>query len=82
MFCASIFFFPCLSFCLLFAGLEIKANGITLMTDVNRRPTGEAYVRFASKEEAEKSLKKHKEKIGHRLDWDGISVNFRRDNWI
>ncbi|KAJ8023077.1 Heterogeneous nuclear ribonucleoprotein F [Holothuria leucospilota] len=49
-----------------FSGLEIKANGITLMTDMNRRPTGEAYVRFASQEEAEKSLKKHKEKIGHR----------------
>lgn len=50
-------------------GMEIKANGITLMTDLNRRPTGEAYVRFATKEEAEKSLKKHKEKIGHR--WAG-----------
>ncbi|XP_071829839.1 heterogeneous nuclear ribonucleoprotein H-like isoform X2 [Apostichopus japonicus] len=49
-----------------FNGMEIKANGITLMTDLNRRPTGEAYVRFATKEEAEKSLKKHKEKIGHR----------------
>ena len=41
-------------------------NGITLPVDFQGRSTGEAFVQFASQEIAEKALKKHKERIGHR----------------
>ncbi|KAI1902990.1 hypothetical protein AGOR_G00022570 [Albula goreensis] len=49
-----------------FAGLEIVPNGITLPVDFQGRSTGEAFVQFASQDIAEKALKKHKERIGHR----------------
>ncbi|XP_043925319.1 heterogeneous nuclear ribonucleoprotein H isoform X1 [Protopterus annectens] len=49
-----------------FGGLEIVPNGITLPVDFQGRSTGEAFVQFASQEIAEKALKKHKERIGHR----------------
>ncbi|XP_041485091.1 heterogeneous nuclear ribonucleoprotein H2-like isoform X3 [Lytechinus variegatus] len=49
-----------------FSGLTIQANGITLPTDHDGRKTGEAFVLFASKEIAEKALKKHKSHMGHR----------------
>ncbi|XP_044521902.1 heterogeneous nuclear ribonucleoprotein H-like [Gracilinanus agilis] len=49
-----------------FSGLEIMPNGITLLVDFQGRDTGEAFVQFASQEIAEKALKKHMEKIGHR----------------
>ncbi|KAJ8014938.1 hypothetical protein DPEC_G00020960 [Dallia pectoralis] len=48
------------------AGLEIVPNGITLPVDFQGRSTGEAFVQFASQDIAEKALKKHKERIGHR----------------
>ena len=44
-------------------------NGITLPVDFQWRSTGEAFVQFASQEIAEKALKKHKERIGHRWGW-------------
>jgi len=44
-------------------------NGITLPVDFQGRSTGEAFVQFASQEIAEKALKKHKERIGHRWGW-------------
>lgn len=50
------------------AGLTIQANGITLPSDNDGRRTGEAFVLFASKEIAEKALKKHKSHMGHRWD--------------
>lgn len=34
--------------------------------DQRGRPTGEAYVQFATKEMADKAMAKHREKIGHR----------------
>lgn len=49
-------------------GLEIVPNGITLPVDIQGRSTGEAFVQFASQDIAEKALKKHKERIGHRWD--------------
>ncbi|XP_793087.3 heterogeneous nuclear ribonucleoprotein H isoform X1 [Strongylocentrotus purpuratus] len=49
-----------------FSGLTIQANGITLPSDNDGRRTGEAFVLFASKEIAEKALKKHKSHMGHR----------------
>ncbi|XP_059775710.1 LOW QUALITY PROTEIN: heterogeneous nuclear ribonucleoprotein H-like [Balaenoptera ricei] len=49
-----------------FSGLEIVPNGITLLVDFQGRSTGEAFMQFASREIAEKALKKHKERIGHR----------------
>ncbi|KAK1788193.1 hypothetical protein P4O66_016656 [Electrophorus voltai] len=49
-----------------FSGLEIVPNGITLPVDYMWRSTGEAFVQFASQDIAEKALKKHKERIGHR----------------
>ncbi|KAL4828474.1 hypothetical protein H8958_012924 [Nasalis larvatus] len=49
-----------------FSGLEIVPNGMTLPVDFQGRSTGEVFVQFASQEIAEKALKKHKERIGHR----------------
>ncbi|XP_059846288.1 heterogeneous nuclear ribonucleoprotein H1, like [Hypanus sabinus] len=49
-----------------FTGLEIVPNGITLPMDYQGRSTGEAFVQFATQDIAEKALKKHKERIGHR----------------
>jgi len=49
-----------------FSGLEIVPNGITLPVDFQGRSTGEAFVQFASQDIAEKALKKHKDRIGHR----------------
>lgn len=50
-------------------GLTIVPNGITFATDYTGRATGEAYVQFVNKENVEKALKKHMEKIGHRWGW-------------
>ncbi|KAJ8784194.1 hypothetical protein J1605_008524 [Eschrichtius robustus] len=49
-----------------FSGLEIVPDGITLSVDFRGRSTGEAFMQFASQEIAEKAVKKHKERIGHR----------------
>ncbi|EPQ09366.1 Heterogeneous nuclear ribonucleoprotein H [Myotis brandtii] len=43
------------------------AKWITLLVDFQERSTGEAFMQFASQEIAEKALKKHKERIGHRF---------------
>ena len=48
--------------------MEIVPNGITLLQDQQGRTTGDAYVQFANRAIAEKSLGKHKEKIGHRWE--------------
>ena len=50
-----------------FAGLEIVPTGITLPVDFQGRSTGEAFVWSASREIAEKALKKHKNRAqAHR----------------
>ena len=47
--------------------MEITNNGILMTTDYQGRSSGEAYVQFASKSDAERALEKNKQSIGHRL---------------
>uniref|UniRef100_A0A1B6ITZ8 RRM domain-containing protein n=2 Tax=Homalodisca liturata TaxID=320908 RepID=A0A1B6ITZ8_9HEMI len=49
-----------------FRGFEIVPYGITIVTDSNGRPTGDAFVQFSNKEFADKALKKDKKKLFHR----------------
>lgn len=49
-----------------FNGLEIIPYGISITMNQEGRPSGDAYVEFASGEEAEKALLKHKENMGNR----------------
>lgn len=49
--------------------LKIIPNGITMLKDGTGRASGEAYVQFASMEDADEALKKHREKIEYR--WEG-----------
>jgi len=50
-----------------FDGMEITNNGILMTTDYQGRSSGEAYVQFSSKGDADKALEKNKQSIGHRL---------------
>merc|ERR1719414_500983 len=56
-----------------FLGMEITNNGILMTTDYQGRSSGEAYVQFASKSDAERALEKNKQSIGHRwvFSWLG-----------
>jgi len=49
-----------------FDGMEITNNGILMTTDYQGRSSGEAYVQFTSKPDAERALEKNKQCIGHR----------------
>lgn len=49
-----------------FAGIEIAPYGITITMDQDGRPSGDAYVEFASLEAREQAMEKNKEKIRHR----------------
>lgn len=49
-----------------FAGLEVEANGILVMTDYEGRPKGEAFVQFTTVAGAERALEKNKQNMGHR----------------
>ena len=51
----------------LILGMEISNNGILMTTDYQGRSSGEAYVQFASKNDAERALEKNMKSIGHRL---------------
>ena len=71
----------CHSFILmLIEGLDIPQDGIVLPTDQLGRSSGEAYVKFVSRDQAEKALGKHKERIGHRWGivlgtWESRLIN-------
>lgn len=68
-------------------GVEIIPNGIAMVTNFEGRSSGEAFVQFVSKKNAEKALERHKEKIGHRcgssiklvfsLNADSVLLNSR-----
>uniref|UniRef100_A0A8C2G643 G-rich RNA sequence binding factor 1 n=1 Tax=Cyprinus carpio TaxID=7962 RepID=A0A8C2G643_CYPCA len=49
-----------------FSGLEIVEDGVTIVLDKRGRNSGDAYVHFATKEMAEKALKKDREVMGNR----------------
>nr|XP_004555700.2 G-rich sequence factor 1 [Maylandia zebra] len=49
-----------------FSGLEIMANGITMVTDSRGRKSGVAYVQFTSQEAADEALQRDREIIGSR----------------
>ena len=51
----------------LILGMDITNNGILMTSDYQGRSSGEAYVQFSSKDDAEKALEKNKQCIGHRL---------------
>lgn len=60
-------------FLTLIEGLDIPQDGIVLPTDHLGRSSGEAYVKFASKDQADTALGKNKERIGHRWDENVIT---------
>ncbi|XP_047447244.1 G-rich sequence factor 1 isoform X3 [Mugil cephalus] len=49
-----------------FSGLNIAENGITIVTDFKGRNSGNAFVQFASQEDADKALLKDRENMGNR----------------
>ncbi|XP_041084549.1 G-rich sequence factor 1-like [Polyodon spathula] len=49
-----------------FEGLDVTANGVTLVTDRRGRNTGVAFVEFSSPETADQALLKHRESMGSR----------------
>lgn len=53
--------------------LKIIPNGITMVKEGSGRASGEAFVQFASMEDADEALKKHREKIEYR--WEGFTYD-------
>ena len=49
--------------------MQIIPHGITLTMDQDGRASGDAYVEFASSQDVDEALKKHKDKMGHRWGW-------------
>lgn len=47
--------------------MDIVEDGVTIVLNRNGRNSGDAFVQFATKEMAEKALKKDREVIGNRL---------------
>ena len=60
----------------LILGMEITNNGILMTSDYQGRSSGEAYVQFSSKNDAERALEKNKQCIGHRLVWLGMGPGY------
>ena len=56
--------------------MEITNNGILMTSDYQGRSSGEAYVQFSSKNDAERALEKNKQCIGHRLVWLGMGPGY------
>ena len=56
--------------------MEITNNGILMTSDYQGRSSGEAYVQFSSKNDAERALEKNKQSIGHRLVWLGMGPGY------
>lgn len=52
--------------CFCLPDLDIVENGITIITDHAGRNSGEAFVQFFSKEEAEKALQRDRAVMGTR----------------
>ena len=50
----------------LYKGLDITRDGIIVVKDYTGKSSGDAFVKFASREGSEKALAKHKDRIGHR----------------
>lgn len=49
-----------------FDGYKISPNGIFIVTGASDRPTGEAFVEFASVDEAQRAMERHKQNMGSR----------------
>ena len=56
----------CVTILYLWCPLGFKIESITIQMNEGGRQTGEAYVIFLSSSEAERSLDKHKERMGSR----------------
>lgn len=52
--------------CFCLPDLDIMENGITIITDHAGRNSGKAFVKFCSKEAAEKALQRDRELMGGR----------------
>lgn len=52
----------------LYKGLDIIRDGIIVVKDYSGKSSGDAFVKFASREGSKKALAKHKDRIGHRYD--------------
>lgn len=48
-------------------GLTVSAEGVTILTDHTGRSSGEAFVSFADRAEADSALERDRQEIGHRL---------------
>lgn len=49
-----------------FSGLDVKEDGVTMVTDYRGRQSGEAFVQFGCQEAADEALQRDRELIGNR----------------
>lgn len=49
-----------------FKGYNVVENGVHVVVGPGERPTGEAYVEFATPEDAQRAMEKHRQHIGSR----------------